>query len=110
MDLDTKLSQLKGGKMSVFPAALLQAVISVPFLLLTVAHAFVKPVNYISRETKPKQGRLLTRSGTKLKVMTFNIRCGVDRSSSYDLSRCVASILKEDPDVVLLQEVTGKAG
>ncbi|GMH52746.1 hypothetical protein TrRE_jg10339 [Triparma retinervis] len=113
MSLDTKMSQLKGGRLSLLPAALLQAAVSLPILVLCVFHAVLKPVSYkllaptLQGGSKRRQ-RTSPRGRTRLKVMTFNIRCGVDRSGSYDLARCVASILKEDPDVVLLQEVTDK--
>ena len=41
-----------------------------------------------------------------LKVQSYNIRCGIDRRSTYDLSRCVATITAVSADVCLLQEVT----
>ena len=111
MSLDTKLSQIKGGRLSIIPAAFLQAVMSLPFLVALVFHSVLKPVSYNFEAPPRLQDHRQTtspRGRTRLKVMTFNIRCGVDRSGSYDLSRCVASILKEDADVVLLQEVTDK--
>ena len=112
MNLDTNLSQLKGGRLYLIPAALLQAAVTLPFLVVCMFHAVLKPVGVSYKFEAPRlQGQPPQRTSprrTRLKVMTFNIRCGVDRSGSYNLSRCVASILKEDPDVVLLQEVTDK--
>jgi endonuclease/exonuclease/phosphatase family metal-dependent hydrolase len=41
-----------------------------------------------------------------VKVMTFNIQHGLDASGKYNLQRAIDTIVKVQPDVVALQEVT----
>jgi len=104
MELDLLLSRVKAGRLRFLPLALLHSVILIPSLAICIIQTLTKPVPAIKPADKPSKPR--KRPKSLLRVMTFNIRCGVDRSSTYNLSRCVASILCADADIVLIQEVS----
>ena len=50
----------------------------------------------------------MKRTGTTVRVMTWNIHSGVGTDGHFDLTRVVETIARHQPDVVALQEVDSR--
>ena len=50
----------------------------------------------------------MKRTGTTVRVMTWNIHSGVGTDGHFDLTRVVDTIARHQPDVVALQEVDSR--
>jgi endonuclease/exonuclease/phosphatase family metal-dependent hydrolase len=113
MEFDLKLSRLKSGlgmnTILLAPMAIFHGIVIILPLLSCVIINCLKPLPMAQKGSKREEAETnISTSDTAatLNILTFNIRCGINRKSSYDINRCVDSITKSKYDVVFLQEVT----
>lgn len=111
--LDFILSKLKAGKYHLIPYLMIflstSCVFCTPFLLIKIVELVLFCI------CKKEKDILLENNchshwkdneSVKLRIATFNIRCGIDCNSNYNLSRTASSIKTLNAHIVLIQEVT----